>query len=678
MPLKSYSPLEKKLYRELYKKSLYEFVKGFWDVVDPVKFVDGVIIQYFCEVFEYMCRSWIGYKEIKVNVPKVTDTIDVVDVRIGDKHRLNLNMPPRHMKSMIFNVFGPVWLWLHYPIKAVSISHSKDLAKKMNEKRKRILDSDKFIELFSEEVNGVVGKVDYLTNSRGGELYSQCRENMTGYGADLIINDDLTNAETAKRDMQEMANAWSYYTHTMPSRINDIDKCFVMNVQQRLAPKDITGNILADSNIRQAYVFVVLPAVFTKDTYLVFPISGKIVLFRKGESLWKERFGDYSALKQTMPSSVWETQYEQNAIATEDTPIKEYMLKCVPIKEVPDIEHAHMIYASHDFPIKDKETSDFLGSILAYRINKTIYIKDCLETHMDYPKSIRYVQNLDNKYTGIIQVIEDKANGSPIIQQLQGTISGIKAYNPKSNSKMQRLESASLYLDNVVFIMSDFDELQQKYVLTPTLQNLYDRLLAFPYVSHDDIVDAFSQLILYIFMDSENSVYGRSFNDNNIVYDNETIKNLDGDIFFNKDGDLWKVCKIVADYDFDATTIYVVKEDRFKATIEEGIKRLKEFAGNETTYFIDCSATETLYDVNEVGLIIDYYNIEDFEKSVVELNAGFSRKTVKICKDCVITKGDIETFKYATTKNDESKFQTDRDGMCACLRVAMTHYGNVI
>ena len=677
MPIIKYSPLEKKLYKELYRKSLYEFVKGFWYETDPAKFVDGVIVQYFCEVFEYMCRSWVEYKEKNIVIPKVSEDVDVIDVRQGNKNKINMNEPPRHMKSKIFNVFGPVWLWLHYPVKVVSVSHTKDLAKKMNAQRKKIIDSPKFQALFGDEIEIVQDLTDYLINSKGGELYSQYREAMTGYGADIIINDDLTNAETAKRDMMEMANAWSYYTNTMPSRVNDIDKCLIMNIQQRLAPNDITGHILSDSKIRNSYVFVVLPAIFQRDTYIVFPISGKVVLFKKGQGLWEERFGDYKALRDGMLESVFQTQYLQNAVATEDTPIKKEMLICKSKDDCPSIEDSSIIYASHDFPVKDKETSDFLGSILAYRVGKTIYLKDCLESHMNYPKSIKYVRNIDNKYLGSIQIIEDKANGSPIIQQLQGEVPGIKAFNPGTNSKMQRLESASLYLDNVIFVEDYWDELQQKYILSPSLTNLYNRLISFPYVQHDDIIDAFTQLILFVFMDKQNSVYGRSFNADNIIKPTSELNNEYGEIFFNKEGDLWKVCKIVITYDFECNHLILVKEDKFKANIEDGIKRLKEFSGGND-FFIDCSTSDSLYDITVDDVLLEHYNVDDFEKSVVELNAAFARKLVKVYDNCTITQADIENFKYAFNKNEEKKFQTDQDGMCACLRVAMQYFGGVV
>ena len=38
--------IQRILYRELYKKSFYDFVKDFWSSADPSKLVDGKLIQY--------------------------------------------------------------------------------------------------------------------------------------------------------------------------------------------------------------------------------------------------------------------------------------------------------------------------------------------------------------------------------------------------------------------------------------------------------------------------------------------------------------------------------------------------------------------------------------------------------------------------------------------------------
>lgn len=667
--------LDKILYKELYKKSFYHFVKDFWSAADPAKFVDGAFVQYLCEVWQYICKPWIGYEKPKIVYPTLKEDELLVDITQSDKRNYNITMPPRHSKSMIFNVMGATWLWTFYPIKATSVSHTHALSTEMNSKRKMIINSELYQELFGDTIQLLVDSKTSLKDTRGGELYSINRDAMTGYGSDVIINDDLTNAEAARKNRDEMQNTWSYYQNTMPSRINDTRKFAILNIQQRLAPNDITGHILADPVLSSQYYFLNIPSEFSQTTYFVCPITGKILKWEKGEFLWTERFGNYEGLKAQVGQSVYETQYLQKPIASDRTVIKPDMIREEDGCNVPDIMNADVIYASHDFPVKDKESSDYLGSVLAYKVGQTLYLKDCLEERMAFVKSVNYVRALDESYQGIIQIIEDKANGSPILQQLQDEVAGMQAYQPGTSSKMQRLESASLYLNNVVFVRSKRDLLTQTYSLPESLQKLKERLLGFPFVEHDDIVDAFSMLVLFVFMDRRYMVYGKAFDEGNLISSiTDTPKYTN--VFFNKEGSLWKVVEIEVQYGYP-TKLIVRHEWRFKASVNDALLKLREIAPKQTV-FIDCSVDGGLTEVTQNNMSIVRYGVRDFDESVTKLNLALSKKVMLLNKECLQTKSDIESFKFAKTKDETAKYITTKDGFVACLRVALHYYGGIV
>lgn len=666
--------LQKILYRELYKKSFYDFVKQFWSEADPSALIDGKVVKLFCETFQYMSRSWVGYKPIPVELPKVKDDEVLFDIRqYGDMNHININVPPRHSKSMIFNVLGATWLWTNYPVKVASISHTRDLAKKMNEKRQKVINSPLYKELFG--INLTANTTEFLKDDRGGELYSLNRDSMTGYGADIIINDDLTNAETSRKDKEEMNNAWSYFRNTMPSRVNDPKHSVIMNIQQRLAPNDITGRILAQKDLRNMYIHLIIPAIFEHNTYFVCPISSEILYWEKGEPLWEERFGDYQGLRVEVGQSNFDTQYMQKSKASDSTIIKEEMIVEKSYRDVPSIDDADYIFASHDFPVKDKETSDNLGSVVAYTRGGMLYIIDALEQKMAFVKSVQYVKGIDEAYQGIIQIIEDKANGTPILEQLQEELAGLQAFNPSTASKTQRLESASLYIKNVVFVKTEYNNLTNSYELSDALEHLKNRILSYPYVEHDDIVDAFSMLLLYVFKDKKYQVYGRSFTRDNLYHDNSQYTGIYSNIFFNREGDTWKVAEIGCDYGIHSKLI-VKRELKFKSNIENAFKRIKEFADGKTL-LIDCSSQTGLYGTNESGLYIERYEITDFDRSVTDLNLAFDKNLILIHKDCVQTKLDIESFRFNKSKDETAKYVTDKDGFVSCLRQAMKYYGGI-
>ena len=103
---KSLTPIQVRLYRQLYKKDFYSFAKEFWSESDPSTFIDGFIPKFLCEVFQFMCRPWIGYEipKLKTPIPSVSEQIDIIDIRESTKHNINISVPPRHSKSQLCNV----------------------------------------------------------------------------------------------------------------------------------------------------------------------------------------------------------------------------------------------------------------------------------------------------------------------------------------------------------------------------------------------------------------------------------------------------------------------------------------------------------------------------------------------------------------------------------------------
>lgn len=89
------SELERRLYRELYKKSFYEFAKEFWNEADPQEFVNGNVVQIFCEVAQYYTKRWLPYhQEVEVDLtPYEKEGYKIIDVR-GDKRNVCVNIPP--------------------------------------------------------------------------------------------------------------------------------------------------------------------------------------------------------------------------------------------------------------------------------------------------------------------------------------------------------------------------------------------------------------------------------------------------------------------------------------------------------------------------------------------------------------------------------------------------------
>ena len=75
------------------------------------------------------------------------------------------------------------------------------------------------------------------------------------------------------------------------------------------------------------------------------------------------------------------------------------------------------------------------------------------------------------------------------------------------------------------------------------------------------------------------------------------------------------------------------------------------------------------------GIVITRYEDSDFDKSVATINKLFATNRIKVCKECLTTRADIEMFKYAKTKDETIRYATEKDGMVACIRIAAKYYG---
>ena len=181
---KNITELERQLYRQLYKKDFHEFVKAFWSCIEDRPFVDGVVVEFYCEMAQYLCRWWIPYTPVDIEIPPYDpETTNVIDVR-GDKKNFCINICPRHSKSVILNIFLSVFLWLWKSIDIAAVSHNQRLAGRMNAQKQKLINSEKF-KFFFPEIKLIQNTTFSLRDSRGGEIYSIPAAAILGHGFDL-------------------------------------------------------------------------------------------------------------------------------------------------------------------------------------------------------------------------------------------------------------------------------------------------------------------------------------------------------------------------------------------------------------------------------------------------------------------------------------------------------------
>jgi predicted phage terminase large subunit-like protein len=144
---------------------------------------------------------------------------------------------------------------------------------------------------------------------------------------------------------------------------------------------------------------------------------------------------------------------------------------------------------SWDCAFKDLETSDYVVGQAWGRIGSMYLLGDQIRARMDCPSTVKAVRELAERFPGTIaKLIEDKANGSAVIQMLSNEIPGILPVNP-SGGKIARaaavsplIEAGNIYLPHPAY--------------APWVNDFIEECAAFPNGAHDDQVDAMTQALL--------------------------------------------------------------------------------------------------------------------------------------------------------------------------------------
>src|SRR5437899_4846577 len=143
-------------------------------------------------------------------------------VREGKIRRLIINLPPRHLKSLLASIAFPAWCLGHGPsAQILCVSYAQELADKLSRDCRRILASDWYQRLFPTRLAPRHQPVpEFETTAQGSRVATSVGGVLTGRGADIIVIDDpLKPEEALSQTQRQAANEW--YDHTLYSRLND-------------------------------------------------------------------------------------------------------------------------------------------------------------------------------------------------------------------------------------------------------------------------------------------------------------------------------------------------------------------------------------------------------------------------------------------------------------------------
>ncbi len=406
--------------------------------------------------------------------------------RRGEITRLILNQPPRSLKSQCASVAFPAFLLGHDPTaQIICASYGQDLANKHALDCRTVMTSAWYRALFphtrlSQERQAVE---EFMTTRQGSRLSTSVGGVLTGRGADYIIIDDPLKPEEALSDNQRKSvNEW--FDHTVYSRLNNKQTGRIILIAQRLHEDDLVGYVRG----HESWTVIRLPAIAEEDeTHIIHtPYGVRHFERRAGEALHPERepLEVLNHVRGALGEYNFAGQYLQAP-----TPLGGGLVKAEWFKthtEGDGPRKCEMIFQSWDTANKPTELSDYSVCTTWGVKDKHLYLLNVLRKRLSYPELKRAVREQAEAFSPQTILIEDKASGTQLIQDLVSEgMHAVKKYEGKGD-KIMRMHQVTSVMEN------GFVHLPEK---AAWLDQYLNELTSFPKGKWNDQADSTSQAL---------------------------------------------------------------------------------------------------------------------------------------------------------------------------------------
>lgn len=394
--------------------------------------------------------------------------------------RLIINIPPRYLKSFCISVAWPAWLLGREPSRKIMVaSHSMALAKKFSQDSKAIITADWYREIFQTQLSAKQNtKEKFCTSSHGFRMACSVGSNITGEGGDyLIVDDPLTPLQALSEKKRETVNDW--FSNTFSTRLNDKKTGVIILVMQRLHPNDLSGHLFKKDN----WEILKIPAVSEVTQKMDF--NNFHYTRKEGELLCEAREGlkEIENIKGALGTYAFSAQYQQEPIDIQSGLIKYKWI--MRYGKLPDFIS---VYQSWDTAIKIGVKNDYSACTTWGVTNNGYYLLDVFKERLAYPGLKQMVVEKYHQYKPTGVIIEDKASGQQLIQDINSdNRMPIIKFLPKKQKLIRFLlmttivEAGKIHLPLEAGWLSDFES----------------ELFSLPNVVHDDQADSMAQFLMW-------------------------------------------------------------------------------------------------------------------------------------------------------------------------------------
>ena len=451
-------------------------------LIDEVKIYQAAIEREKAQVsfMEYVKMMWPGFVHGRHHALMAKKFEAIAK---GEMKRVIINMPPRHTKSEFASYLLPSWfLGLHPAKKVIQCSNTADLAVGFGRKVRNLVDSEQYATVFPgvklRQDSKAAGR--WATNKNGEYFAIGVGGTVTGKGADLLIIDDPHSeqeAALAAGNPEIYQKVYEWYTSGPRQRLQPGGAIVI--VMTRWGEADLTGRVLQDALKREKgeeWELIELPAIMPS-----------------GNPLWPEFWSidELEALKEELPVSKWNAQYQQKPTGEEGALVKREWWQIWERERPPRCEY---VIQSWDTAFTKSERSDFSACTVwgVFHMdedpkNVNVILLEAYQERLEFPELKEKAFEMYNIWEPDTCIIEAKAAGSPLIFEMRRMGVPVQEYTPvRGNDKFVRINSVTdLFRSGKVWAPD-----------TRWAHELIEQMAAFPNAAHDDLVDSSTQALI--------------------------------------------------------------------------------------------------------------------------------------------------------------------------------------
>lgn len=400
---------------------------------------------------------------------------------------LVIAIPPGMSKSKTVSVFFPAWVWTWCPgAKFITTSYADDLAIDFGRQAFDIMTSQDYKTCWPHLTieGGERAAMSDYRNTKGGRRWSMpMGGKVTGKHGHFLLSDDPVKPDDLKLggdSAREALNQVKYRWDALFSNRSAHAPTFTrIVIAQRLHSDDLSGHF-----VRQGAVHLRLPMLFEPHAAYESP-WGSDWRTATDQLLAPIRFPQsvIDMRRLITPPRDWAAQYQQRPSPEDGAHFQRawfnQLYVGMPWGQAP-------IVLSIDASHKETKKSDYFVLQAWAKLRAQYYLVDQVRARLGFGDQVLAIKTMRMKWANVRQIlIEEKANGTAIIDQLKKQVPGVVAINPEGGKEARAAATTWLWSTGCIHLPQG----------AHWLGEYIEEHITFPVGSFDDQVDATSQVL---------------------------------------------------------------------------------------------------------------------------------------------------------------------------------------